>query len=983
MAIKKPGAEKNPARKQSNLLDSLNEEQKDAVTQRTGPVLIIAGAGTGKTTVITRRIAWLIEQGLAKPDEILALTFTDKSSAEMEERVDKLLPHGYLDLWISTFHAFGQRILESHALDIGLPINFRLLSQTEQWVLVRENLDKFGLDYYRPLGNPTRFIHALLSHFSRAKDEMITPEGYLAYAKELQLNLDGKMAKDDLDAAEAARVAEVAEAFAVYQKLLADNGALDFGDLIAYTYQLFAKRPKILEKYRRQFKYVLVDEFQDTNYAQYELVKLLSAPANNITVVGDDDQSIYKFRGASVSNILKFKDDYQQTREITLTKNYRSRQNLLDLSYAFIQKNSPDRLEDKLKISKKLIAKREGEGVVDFKVYQDYHAEALAVVEKIAEIKSRESDATWNDFAILVRANDTAEPFLDVLERAGLPYIQLSRKGLYRKPVVADVISYLRLLDNYHESKAMFRVINFPLFKFTNDDLAKIVDFSSRKTYSLYEAIKHPELISTLSGEAAQSANKILSLIEEHTNLARSKSVAELFVAVVEDLKIAKSPSNQEAMEYNLGVLDQFNRKIQDFCSRSERKFLKDFMQLIEMELSSGELGSMDIDSDMGPEAIKIITVHSAKGLEFRYVFLPALADKKFPAIGRSEPIEIPDKLVREILPAGDANLQEERRLFYVAATRARDGLYFSYAQDYGGSTVRKPSIFLKDLGLVSGELSLARPTGQVAFAPPKRSARKLRPPKTFSFSSISAFIKCPLEYKYAYLLRLPTRGSAALSFGQTIHRTLENYLKIYLELLTRSQGDLFGDPTSSKKPDKLPAEEKLLELYEQSWVDDWYDDKSQKDKYRKRGRELLKTIYDKFVASPPTPAFLEKKFRLDLDGRVFTGKIDRADKTPSGLVIIDYKTGASRTLGKVDRDQLLIYQWAVQDYLKEKVSNLQYWYFDGGLVIKDFLGDDLQIEDLKKRLLETIRNIEDAVAHDSFEKYHKKHQHCEFENLA
>ncbi|HEX9664442.1 MAG TPA: UvrD-helicase domain-containing protein, partial [Patescibacteria group bacterium] len=296
-----------------DILEGLNQEQQEAVSHDQGPLLIIAGAGTGKTTVITRRVAWLIDQALARPDEILALTFTEKSAGEVEERVDKLLPYGYVDLWISTFHSFCERILQSHALDIGLPNQFKVFDQTGQWLLVRKNLDKFSLNYYRPLGNPTKFIHALLEHFSRCKDEEVYPEDYLKHAEELILNSDSaefirsntNLSKKEIKealTAEVKRTEEIADAYHAYQQLLLDNDALDFGDLINYCLKLLRERPLILGKYRQQFKYILVDEFQDTNWAQYELVKLLAGSKNNLTVCGDDDQSIFRFRGASISN---------------------------------------------------------------------------------------------------------------------------------------------------------------------------------------------------------------------------------------------------------------------------------------------------------------------------------------------------------------------------------------------------------------------------------------------------------------------------------------------------------------------------------------------------------------------------------------------------------------------------------------------------------------------------------------------------------
>ncbi len=397
-------------------LNYLNSAQKEAVTHNLGPAILIAGAGTGKTTVITQRIAYLIEKKHAKAEEILAVTFTEKAATEMAERVDKLLPLGYADLWISTFHGFCERVLKDYAIDIGISNDFKLLDGTASWMLVRENLDKFDLDYYAPLGSPTRFIHALLTHFSRLKDEVVYPKEYLKYAEDLHLDTDQAGDREEREL-EVARVREVANAYHIYQQLLLENNALDFGDLINYTLKLFQKRPQVLKKFREQFKYILVDEFQDTNWAQYELIKILAEPKNNIMVVGDDDQAIYKFRGAAVSNILNFKKEYGKKRlasakasasaplalrEIFLTDNYRSGQKILDTAYNFIQQNDPDRLEyqyrpqgdrpvggKKLKtpLNKKLKSHNQSKGTIDVLSFEDKNAEIDGVLNKIIEAK--------------------------------------------------------------------------------------------------------------------------------------------------------------------------------------------------------------------------------------------------------------------------------------------------------------------------------------------------------------------------------------------------------------------------------------------------------------------------------------------------------------------------------------------------------------------------------------------------------------------
>ncbi|MDD5696885.1 MAG: UvrD-helicase domain-containing protein, partial [Candidatus Pacebacteria bacterium] len=282
-------------------LSKLNKEQKEAVTFGEGPLLVVAGAGTGKTTVLTSRIAYLIQEKGIKPEEILATTFTDKAAQEMEERAEGLLPFGYYDFWVSTFHSFCDRLLRNYGLTIGLPTNYKLLDKPAGWILIKRNFDKFHfLRHYRPLGNPTKFIHALLDHFAKCKNEGIYPEDYLEYADSLKMNLDDIPGSEEYE-----RTKEIAEAYHLYQKLLLDNSSLDFGDLINYTLKMFDQRKDLLEKFRSQFKYILIDEFQDTNWVEYELMQKLASPRNNINVLLDDDQSIFSFCGTSFNNVLR------------------------------------------------------------------------------------------------------------------------------------------------------------------------------------------------------------------------------------------------------------------------------------------------------------------------------------------------------------------------------------------------------------------------------------------------------------------------------------------------------------------------------------------------------------------------------------------------------------------------------------------------------------------------------------------------------
>ncbi len=978
----------------SNLLDNLNKEQQEAVKHGAGPLLIIAGAGTGKTTVVTRRIAYVIEQKLAKPEEILALTFTDKASGEMSERVDLLLPLGYVDTWISTFHSFCERILKTHALDIGLPNDFELLDTTKQWVLIHNNFDKFNLNYYRPLGNPNKFISGLLNHFSKCKDELITPEEYLEYGQALQLQLDtpikvkknktSKEKTNNIDQTEISRINEIANAYHVYQKLLLDNNYLDFADLINYTLELFKKRPLILKYYQNKFKFVMVDEFQDTNFAQYQLVKMLAGASKNITVVGDDDQSIYKFRGASVSNILKFKADFPKLKEITLVENYRSGKEILDLAYKLIQQNNPDRLEIKLKIDKQLRPNIKEPSLVEVLEATDLNGELNSVIKKILSLKTEEN--TWNDFAVLIRSNSSAETLLPALQNAEIPHAFLANTGLYKKPIILDLLSYMKVVDNIHDAISLYRVLNLPIFLLSVHEIASILEYSRKKTLSLYETLEKACKDKIVNEESRKKIELLLSNLHTHHTLAQSKSAAETVVAIIKDLKIAEQ-IEEETLENaeNRELIEQFYKKIENFESEYKHKSLHNFLYELELEEQAGDEGKINFNPDSGPESLKVMTVHSAKGLEFENVFVINLVDKRFPTLGKKDPIEIPKALIKDILPEGDFHLQEERRLFYVAITRAKKHLFLTWAKDYGGKLIKKPSQFLIETGLIPSD-KLNKATGKVVFHRPITNEKQVFQtlPEKFSYSQLKDFETCPLKYKYQYYLKLPVPGSQYLSFGNTMHKVFEDYLKQFQEASNFSQPDLFG---KSKTVPTLPKFEILERIYEQSWIDEWYTSKKERELYRKQGKDMLQQFYNECITNLPKPKFIEQSFILFLEKFRLVGRIDRADQSREGIIIYDYKTGKapSRT-EKRDIDQLYIYQWAAQEYLNEKVVGLKYWYLKEkqDYFLEEELATQEELEKLKNELLSIMHRIVDTIKFDRFKEAHKhsKDHKCDFEYL-
>ncbi|MDP3244516.1 MAG: UvrD-helicase domain-containing protein [bacterium] len=1002
------------------LLVDLNNEQKEAVTHKEGPLLIVAGAGTGKTTVVTKRLAWLILNNFAAPEQVLAMTFTDKAAGEMEERVDRLLPYGYVDLWVSTFHAFCERVLKAHAIDIGLSSDFKLLNQTEQWLLLRQNLEKLNLDYYRPLGNPTKFIHALLKHFSRAKDEAVRPAEYLEYVKNLKLNADAEnviartphlrgtkqshQLKDKIAAFppvarndennDIHRLEEVANAYHVYQQLLLDNNALDFGDLINYTLELFQKRPKILEQYRQQFKYILVDEFQDTNWAQYELIKILAAPSNNLAVVGDDDQSIYKFRGASVSNILQFKQDFPSSQGIVLVKNYRNKQNILDTAYNFIQQNNPYRLEYKLKssnLSKKLSAQTGAEGIFQQIIAEDYLDEAKKIAATMIDLHKKDKDASWNDYAVLVRANSYAEPLMKVFSDIGLPFNFVASRGLYAKTIVMDILAYLKLLDNYHESPALYRVLNLPVFALPVESVIVLNHYAFKKSVSLYEALKNASMMPEISAETRNKINDLLAMIGKHTALARTANVSKVTLAFLEDSGYLKKLVNQDSQQAQTEVnfLRQFYKKIQDFETAALEPTVKNFMETFKLELEAGEEGNLENDLEQGPEAVKIMTIHSAKGLEFRYVFLANMVDKRFPATERRDPIELPTALVKEILPEGDVHLQEERRLFYVALTRAKEGVFLTRALDYGGVRAKKPSRFLYELGLVKEEGKKQTKKKESADDFQKReplaagkSDLLAHLPPYFSYTQYRAFKSCPLQYKFAHILKIPVQGRAPFSFGHSLHRALYDFYHLLLEQNQNQQAGLFG--AEGEKKQNIPTLEDLLTIYKKRWVDDWYDNAAQKKDYFTKGEKTLRLFYEQNKDNFGRPVFLEQPFFLKFGNCTVKGAVDRIDDLGDNTVeIVDYKTGKAKdeeTLDEAAKEQLVIYQIACQELLKKTPARLTFYYLESGVKLP-FLGTDKDKQKTKDNFEKTFEEIKrsDFVADPSPHKC----KFCDFKEVC
>ena len=874
----------------------LNFAQKEAIHHNNGPLLIIAGAGTGKTTVITERVNWLLSNNFAKPEEILCLTFTEKAALEMETRIDRVLPYGYAQLWVTTFHSFCDRVLRDEAINIGLDPNYKLFTETDSVSLLESSLFSLPLNYYRPLGNPQKFLQGLLQHLGRLKDEDVSITDYENFANRVT------------DENEKQRYLELAALYKSYEELKISKSVMDFSDLISNCLKLFRERPNILKIYQKKFRYILVDEYQDTNYSQNILVNLLSGDDQNLTVVADDDQAIYRWRGAAVSNVIQFRKTYPKAKLIVLTENYRSTQTILDSSYSLIQNNNPDRLEVKENLDKHLLSAKKIIGEkVEFIHTKRVDQESDFVVKKIKQLQ-QESDLKFSDFAILVRANAHADPFIRSLSYSGIPYKFLGPTKLFESTEVIDLIAYLQLLNDFTQDISMYKVLANPYYQISGRDLVGISSFSKKINRSIYESCEiilgktvtpTGVTLPSISELTIKTIEKIMGIIIQNLELLKTRPVGQVVYEYLSQSGMLKSivefnePFTQDK---SLNIIKIFE-KIKSYETIHPKATLSQIVKWLEFVSQYGESSQSSDQENQDEDSVNILTIHASKGLEFEVVFVVNLVSQRFPSTQRREQIPIPDELVKEELPQGDFHLQEERRLCYVAATRARSKLFLSAADFYGdGKRQKKLSPFiselmghnfvqdklvedLKQLSLL--EISEVKEVEQVI----EKSNNKLRV-DYLSYSQIQTFITCPLHYKAKYILNIPTPPSAASSFGNTIHLTFKDFYNLVSRLDTILDTSKYQDL--------------ITEIYKKDWTSIGYTDRKHEELYFNKGVNYLRDFISEEFNPHRLPIKLEEPFTIPIvsaDGKRLIkigGKMDRVDVLDDGSIeIIDYKTSA------------------------------------------------------------------------------------------
>ena len=942
---------------EDRILDGLSPAQREAVVHGEGPLLIIAGAGTGKTTVLTRRIAHLIASKQARPEEVLALTFTEKAAMEMAERVDQLIPYGYAESWISTFHAFGDHVLRQGALQAGLQPDFRVLSRPEQVIFLRERLWQLPLQRFRPLGDPTSHLHALLDVVSRAKDEDVSPEEYQAWAEAA-----GAAAGDEAARDAAESHLEVAGFYATYQRLLGEAGLADFGDQIHRTLALLRTQPALLAGLGQRFRYVLVDEFQDTNHAQLELVRLLAGgAASNITVVGDDDQAIYRWRGAASANLLAFLRLYPGARQVVLRDNYRSTPPILEAASRLIRYNNPYRLEVVAGVDKRLLSPRSGGAPVRHHRYDTVSAEADGVAALIDE--RLQQGFRPRDVAILVRSNGEADPFLRALNVKGIPHRFSGSRGLYDQPEVRLLVSFLRALARPADSVPVFYLAAAEPYRLPENELLRLNHYARRKNRPLLDVLRElpaNEDLAGVGGAAREAAERLLIHLDRAAaEVSRLRTGEVLYRYLNESGLMARlSRGASAADEAAARNVARFFEKVRAYGAVAEHDRLPAFVEHLELMREAGDDPAV-AEAERDEEAVHVLTVHKAKGLEFPLVFIVGGAEDRFPVRRHSRPLDLPAALEKEEHAGGDAHLQEERRLFYVAMTRARDELVLTSAADYGGGRPRKVSRFVVEALDLPSPAPLARRTDALEAlarnqppAPlPEAAPVPLPPgqPLRLSFAQMDDYATCPLKYRYVHVLRVPLLAHHRVIYGHAVHKAVQALFQARLD---------GGAPTADD----------LVAAFRAAWVSEGFLSREHEEERLRTGEETLRRFHAQEASNPLRPVAVEKEFSFTVGATRVGGRYDLVLEAPDGAVtILDFKTGSVDDETKAaqrarDSLQLDVYALAwlrTQGRLPER---LELRFLESGLS-----GVKVPTHDEAARTEEKIRGVAESLRRREF----------------
>jgi DNA helicase-2/ATP-dependent DNA helicase PcrA len=913
----------------------LNDAQRRAVTHGQGPLLVIAGAGTGKTRVITERIRHLLQSDDALSSEtILGLTFTKKAAGEMKARVVKATGERGKDVNLATFHSFCETLLKE--VEPGRTA----LEQVDHWILLRRNLARLKLEKYRRLAEPGQFLSDFIAFFSRCQDELVLSQDYQLFANELAAQLEEERSVLDGDtyqerAENVALQQEIARAYKASEELLREKKAVALNGLIAEAVALLRKDDGLRERLQQRYKHILVDEFQDTNIAQLELLHLLSAAPRNIVVVGDNDQAIYRFRGASFGSFKLFlerfagwKTGQDSTRfRVALTENYRSTPNILRVATQVIAQN-----EVSADFPKKTLSPARAEGerirIVELSSPED---EARWVTSELERLHG--TGHPWRDFAVLYRQHAHRDQLVEELSRRKIPFV-IARLSILEHPLVRDVLAYLQLIAKPHNDIACARVLAAPAWHLEAADLVRLAERARKKRgTSLYDTLQSPQ--SELPFDPSPTAlSELLEFVSAQRRTMRRRTAAEILADLTEWLEIPQLASFRDRK-----YVSQLAQFLKDWEPKSETRALPEFLEYLDYFEQAG--GIVCLEDDAPGDAVQFMTVHGAKGLEFPHVFLLRVNQGAFPARERSPLFEFPVKLMKEELPAGQFHIQEERRLFYVALTRAERKLTITTLTEKKGKVptfiediLMDPAVKRQDVLQIAPKVrpreedqsdsGKATEFASLFSVPAKRPrifskiaawAETFHPPPSeplkLSASQVDNYRKCPQQYLFGYLWSLKEGPRATLSFGSVMHTTI----KRFVEQLRRGV--------------KLPFEE-VARLFETEWTSAGFEDDYQEGEYKKDGFEQLRVFHAAMLETAVEIRDQEKSFELPLENNVIVaGRIDQINALGRNDVeIVDYKTGKPRKDADARKDlQLSIYALAAKEILELNPVRLAFHY--------------------------------------------------------
>ena len=665
-------------------LDGLNRAQREAVTHPGGPLLIVAGAGTGKTRTITRRFAWLVEQGLA-PDRVLALTFSSGAAAEMRERLEPLIDRPYEDLHVATFHSFCSRLLSEEALEAGLDPFFSTVTPADRLALLLDRLDELRLRHHDIHGNPAPLLASFVARIDRLRDEMISAEDYLAYAERRA----AEAGDSDAARASAARELEFGRLYIDHDRLLAERGTLDFGALIVRAFRLLHEHPHVRERVADRFRHVLVDEYQDTNFAQGMVLRLLVEEHRNVAVVGDDDQGIYRFRGASEKNLRDFEREFPDAKVVRLERNYRSGRRILDVARAVVEP-TPDRIEKNLQ-------GRPG-GEVRFWRCSSERAQAQAVAAEVERLIT--AGTPPSEIAVLVRSVKGEAPVLaSALEERAVPFRLTGSAAYFQRAEVRDVLAWLRLLADPNDSGAVVRALSRPPIELRSVDVARLTQLARRRKLDMPSAVECALEGPGLSPEGRERAAAFLRLYRSACSAFDDRRPDAFVLRLIERIGLRRQQvfATQADTVERLRNIAKLSELATAYVRREPNATPRDFTRYLAAVAESG-LSEEEAPAPVAVPAVRVMTIHAAKGLEFDHVFVLGLSAGRMPGPVRPKrPDDVPDELLKESLPEAGRRVRQEaelRRLLHVAMTRARKGLVLAWPASVVPGATPRPSPF-------------------------------------------------------------------------------------------------------------------------------------------------------------------------------------------------------------------------------------------------------------------------------------------------